>query len=425
MEGRPWPYHGLPGGAGTAQAVDRGPVGGSCAAKRGERPRNRAVWCVCHRTPQYRSSRRWHARQGSRPPRPYGAGKPGQLGHADAVCPAVEALQGGPGRRHAGRGIDGPQQLFALPGSSDLTSGISHGKASPQPHPSSAAKLFSRGQQQLADAVQRVTLAAPMPQGGLLGPSADLVDRRVGQPDGGEMVHHYARMTKWDDQGAGIAAPGIESDHGDLSQPAGRAPSQPSTAALVRSATTSSSRPPSRSTRPVTHRVGARRVALRKLVSSSPSAATRPSGPDLPPAAGRDRPPPASPSPSQPPGHAPPPRPRGRPCRPAGTPQRGPVRSAPPTDGSRRLARSRSAPRRPARCSARSACASTAPPAGRQRAGRVPVPCGGRGLRPARHSLRSRRAPPWSGPPAATRRPRPRRRGPRSRQGPAAWRLRH
>src|SRR5512132_730619 len=58
------------------------------------------------------------------------------------------------------------------------------------------------------------------------------------------------------------------------SQSRGRAPSQPATAALVRSATTSSSRPPSRSTRPVTYRVGARRVALRKLVSSSPSAAT-------------------------------------------------------------------------------------------------------------------------------------------------------
>jgi hypothetical protein len=55
---------------------------------------------------------------------------------------------------------------------------------------------------------------------------------------------------------------------------AGRAPSQPATAALVRSATTSSSRPRSRSTRPVTYRVGATRVALRKLVSSSPSAAT-------------------------------------------------------------------------------------------------------------------------------------------------------
>jgi len=48
--------------------------------------------------------------------------------------------------------------------------------------------------------------------------------------------------------------------------------SQLSTAALVRSAITSSSRPHSRSTRPVTYRVGATRVALRKLVSSSPAA---------------------------------------------------------------------------------------------------------------------------------------------------------
>jgi hypothetical protein len=58
------------------------------------------------------------------------------------------------------------------------------------------------------------------------------------------------------------------------SQSRGRAPSQSSTAALVRSATTSSSRPPSRSTRPVTYRVGATRVALRKVVSSRPRVAT-------------------------------------------------------------------------------------------------------------------------------------------------------
>jgi hypothetical protein len=58
------------------------------------------------------------------------------------------------------------------------------------------------------------------------------------------------------------------------SQLRGRAWSQPATAALVPSATTSSSRPRSRSTRPVIHRVGATRVALRKLVSSTPRAAT-------------------------------------------------------------------------------------------------------------------------------------------------------
>jgi hypothetical protein len=126
---------------------------------------------------------------------------------------------GGAGRRHADRGVDGPQQLLALPGSSDLTRGITSGQPGPQPHPSSAGELLGRGQQQLADAVQGILFVAPVAQGGLLGPAADLVDHQVGQADGVEVVHDHGRMTQWDDQGAGIAAPGIEGDHGDLSQP--------------------------------------------------------------------------------------------------------------------------------------------------------------------------------------------------------------
>jgi hypothetical protein len=46
------------------------------------------------------------------------------------------------------------------------------------------------GQQQFADAVQRIGRAASMPEGGLLGPSADLIDHRVGQLDGVEVIHH-------------------------------------------------------------------------------------------------------------------------------------------------------------------------------------------------------------------------------------------
>jgi hypothetical protein len=64
-------------------------------------------------------------------PGPDGTGKPGQLRDADAVCPVVEALQRGPGGRRADRGIDGPQQLFALPGDGDLASGISRRQAGP------------------------------------------------------------------------------------------------------------------------------------------------------------------------------------------------------------------------------------------------------------------------------------------------------
>ena len=58
-----------------------------------------------------------------------------------------------------------------------------------------------------SDPVQRIVLSAPVPEGGLLGPAADLVDHRVGEPDGVEVVHHHGRMTKWGRQGAGVAAP--------------------------------------------------------------------------------------------------------------------------------------------------------------------------------------------------------------------------
>ena len=49
-------------------------------------------------------------------PDSHGAGQPGQLRNLDAITPAVEAVQGGMGRRRAARGVDRSQQLLALPG---------------------------------------------------------------------------------------------------------------------------------------------------------------------------------------------------------------------------------------------------------------------------------------------------------------------
>jgi hypothetical protein len=46
-----------------------------------------------------------------------------------------------------------------------------------------------------------VALAAPMAEGGLLGPAADLINHRVGEPDGVEVVHHHGGMPKRCDQG--------------------------------------------------------------------------------------------------------------------------------------------------------------------------------------------------------------------------------
>jgi hypothetical protein len=64
-------------------------------------------------------------------PGSHGAGQPGQLSDLDAFRPADEAVQRGPGRRRAGRGVDGPQQLLALPGRGQLASRISGGEAGP------------------------------------------------------------------------------------------------------------------------------------------------------------------------------------------------------------------------------------------------------------------------------------------------------
>src|SRR5215218_5149199 len=61
------------------------------------------------------------------------------------------------------------------------------------------SELLGRGEQQFADAVQRIAFAAPVAQGGLLGPPASLVDHHVGQPDGVEMIHDHPGMAKGDD----------------------------------------------------------------------------------------------------------------------------------------------------------------------------------------------------------------------------------
>jgi hypothetical protein len=58
-----------------------------------------------------------------------------------------------------------------------------------------------------------------MPEGGLLGPAADLVDHQVGQADGMEVVHHHGRVAKRDDQRGGIATPWIQRDRADAGQP--------------------------------------------------------------------------------------------------------------------------------------------------------------------------------------------------------------
>src|SRR5215218_10774048 len=175
-------------------------------------------------------------------PGAYGACQAGQLEDLHTVAPAVEALQRGPCGGQVSGGVDRTQQFLALPGGRDLPEGVADGQCRAQPCSTAASELLGRCQQQLANTVQRVTLAAAVAEGGLLDPSADLVDHQVGQPDGVEVVHDHPGMGKRCDQGAGVATPGSRATvPTPASQSRDRASSQPSTAALVRSATTSSS----------------------------------------------------------------------------------------------------------------------------------------------------------------------------------------
>jgi hypothetical protein len=93
-------------------------------------------------------------------------------------------------------GVDRTQQLLALPGDRHLAGRIPDRRPNPQPHPSPAGELLGGRQKQLADPVQRIWLAAVVAEGGLLGPAADLIDHRVGQLNGVEVVHDHGRVAK-------------------------------------------------------------------------------------------------------------------------------------------------------------------------------------------------------------------------------------
>jgi hypothetical protein len=66
-----------------------------------------------------------------------------------------------------------------------------------------------------------------MPEGGLLGPAADLVDHGIGQPDGMKVVHHHPGVAQRGDQGAGIPAPGVQRDRSHPGQPTSRLGAEP------------------------------------------------------------------------------------------------------------------------------------------------------------------------------------------------------
>jgi hypothetical protein len=55
-----------------------------------------------------------------------------------------------------------------------------------------------------------------MPEGGLLGPPADLADHGIGEPDGVEVVDHHPGVAEPRHQRARVATPGVQGDRADL-----------------------------------------------------------------------------------------------------------------------------------------------------------------------------------------------------------------
>lgn len=82
-------------------------------------------------------------------------------------------------------------------------------------------------QQETADAVERVVLAAPVAEGLVGGAPADLIERRVGQADGVEVIDHQVRVWEPVGDAAGVAGVGIERHRRDRGAPRARPTSEP------------------------------------------------------------------------------------------------------------------------------------------------------------------------------------------------------
>ena len=131
--------------------------------------------------------------QDLRAPLGHGLGQPVQLGHGGRLGLLDEGVEA-PGRLGHGVGPVHPaKRLLGQPGVEHLVSGVTGGQAGLEAGPGVVAQAFVAPQQQAADAVERIPLAAPMAALVLLDPATDIVDGHVGQADGVEGI---------DDEGA-------------------------------------------------------------------------------------------------------------------------------------------------------------------------------------------------------------------------------
>lgn len=74
-------------------------------------------------------------------------------------------------------------------------------------------------QEQTADPVEGVALAAPVTERVVLDAAADVVDCRVGQGDGMEVIDHHGRMAEVGEQSVGVTAVRVQGHRGHGLEP--------------------------------------------------------------------------------------------------------------------------------------------------------------------------------------------------------------
>ena len=109
----------------------------------------------------------------------------------------------------------------------DFAVGVAELEEHEEPSEGGGAELFVAGEEPAADPVERVVLATAVSGGGMLGPAADLVERRVGQADHVEVIDHQPRVGQPDSDGGGVGLVGVDHHVGDPGQPGGRLRAEP------------------------------------------------------------------------------------------------------------------------------------------------------------------------------------------------------
>ena len=123
--------------------------------------------------------------------------------------------------------VEQPQLLSGDPRGGDFAVGVAEVQAVQQPGPGQVRVVVVAAAQDPANAVERVAGPAAVPEGLLLDPAADLVDRVEPEPDDVERVEHAYRVRQLGAQRRGVPAERIERGHAHPGTPAEVALAQP------------------------------------------------------------------------------------------------------------------------------------------------------------------------------------------------------